>query len=127
MLTTAITWSLFTYITCSFFFCNSIHMKISSQPPILHYIHMCVCISFWLISFYLWLILIFLFSRVSYEFTPLQHYMSRQLNANLKHVKIILTRCWYSIYFGLEFSLKFSGKQWFFFQFYHVLEVTIIR
>jgi hypothetical protein len=48
-------------------------------------IYICVCIFFWLISFYLWLVLVFLFSRVSYEFTPLQHcmsrhYMSRQLS-----------------------------------------------
>jgi hypothetical protein len=48
-------------------------------------IYLCnVCASlFWLISFYLWLVLVFLFSRVSYECTPLwhcmsRHYMSRQ-------------------------------------------------
>jgi hypothetical protein len=35
-----------------------------------------LCISFWLISFYLWLVLVFLFSRVSYGFTPLRHCMS---------------------------------------------------
>ncbi len=40
------------------------------------------CIFFWLISFYLWLVLVFLFSRVYYGFTHLRHrtswnYMSR--------------------------------------------------
>jgi hypothetical protein len=48
-------------------------------------VYICVCISFWLISFYLWLVLIFLFNRVYYGLTPLQHwtsrhYMSRQLS-----------------------------------------------
>jgi hypothetical protein len=36
-------------------------------------LYICICISFWLISFYLWLVLIFLFSRVYYRFTPLWH------------------------------------------------------
>jgi len=40
-------------------------------------VYICVCISFWLINFYLWLVLIFLFSRVYYGFTPLQHRTSR--------------------------------------------------
>jgi hypothetical protein len=35
------------------------------------------CIFFWLISFYIWLVLIFLFSRGCYGFTPLRHRMSR--------------------------------------------------
>jgi len=52
------------------------YMKISSQPPFVHCIYMCVQI-FWLISFYLWLVFVFLFSRVYYGFTPLQHQMSR--------------------------------------------------
>jgi hypothetical protein len=48
------------------------------------YIYVCVH-SFWLISLYLWLALIFLFSRVYYGFTPLRHhtswhYTSRQLS-----------------------------------------------
>jgi hypothetical protein len=47
-------------------------------------VYICACISFWLISFYLWLVLVFLFSRVYYGFTPLQHrtswhYMSRKM------------------------------------------------
>jgi len=41
------------------------------------YIYVCVCISFWLINLYLWLALVFLFSRVYYGFTPLRHRMSR--------------------------------------------------
>jgi hypothetical protein len=36
----------------------------------------CACISFWLISFYLWLVLVFLFNRRYYGFTPLWHQMS---------------------------------------------------
>jgi hypothetical protein len=63
------------------------YMKISFQPPLVHYIYMCVCISFWLISFYLWLVLVFLFNRVYYGFTPLWHrtswhYMSQQRTSN---------------------------------------------
>jgi hypothetical protein len=51
----------------------------------LYIVYICACIFFWLISFYLWLVLIFLFSRVYYGFTPLWnrtswHYMSRQLS-----------------------------------------------
>jgi len=47
----------------------------------------CACISFWLISFYLWLVLFFLFSRVYYGFIPLphrtsQHYTSWQLSCS---------------------------------------------
>jgi hypothetical protein len=42
------------------------------------YIYICACISFWSINFYLWLVLIFLFSIIYYGFTPLQHHMSRQ-------------------------------------------------
>jgi hypothetical protein len=40
-------------------------------------VYICACISFWVISFYLWLVLIFLFSRVYYGFTPLWHHTSR--------------------------------------------------
>jgi len=54
-------------------------------------IYVCVCISFWLISFCLWLVLVLLFSRVCYGFTPLQHHTSQhytswqgQNRANLK-------------------------------------------
>jgi hypothetical protein len=66
------------YIHYMFFFlCNSIYMRISSQPPLMHCIYMCVCISFWLISLYLWLALVFLFNKVYYRFTPLQHYTSQ--------------------------------------------------
>jgi len=36
-------------------------------------VYICVCISFWLISFYLWLVLVFFFSIVCNAFTPLQH------------------------------------------------------
>jgi hypothetical protein len=40
-------------------------------------VYICACISFWLISFYFWLVLVFLFSRVYYGFTPLWHRTSR--------------------------------------------------
>ncbi len=48
-------------------------------------VYICACISLWLISFCLWLVLVFLFDRVCYGFTPLQHrtswhYMSQQLS-----------------------------------------------
>ena len=41
-------------------------------------VYICACISFWLISFYFWLVLVFLFSRVYYGFTPLWHCTSWQ-------------------------------------------------
>ncbi len=44
---------------------------------LLYIVYMCVCISFWLISFYLWLVLVFLFSKVYYGFTPLRHRTSQ--------------------------------------------------
>jgi hypothetical protein len=40
-------------------------------------VYICVCISFWLMSFYLWLVLIFSFSRVYYGLRPLRHHTSR--------------------------------------------------
>jgi len=40
-------------------------------------IYICACIFFWLISFCLWLVLVFLFSRVYHGFTPLWHQISR--------------------------------------------------
>jgi hypothetical protein len=48
-------------------------------------VYICACISFWLISLYLWLVLVILFSRVYYGFTPLlhrtlRHYTSQQLS-----------------------------------------------
>jgi len=48
-------------------------------------VYICACISFWLNNFYLWLVLVFLFNRIYYGFTPLQHrtswhYMSQQLS-----------------------------------------------
>jgi len=49
------------------------YMRISSQPLLLCNVYICACISFWLISFNLWLVLVFLFNRVYYGFTPLWH------------------------------------------------------
>jgi hypothetical protein len=40
-------------------------------------VYICACICFWLINFYLWLVLVFLFSRIYYGFTPLRHRTSR--------------------------------------------------
>jgi hypothetical protein len=53
------------------------------------YIYVCACISFWLISFYLWLVLIFLFSKVSYGFTPLRHCMSRHYTSRQIYVWLL--------------------------------------
>ncbi len=58
-------------------------MRISFQPPLVHCIYMCVHL-FWLINFYLWLVLVILFSKIYYGFTPLQdrtsrHYTSRHI------------------------------------------------
>jgi hypothetical protein len=41
MLMAAITWPPFTYTTCSFFLCNLIYMRISFQPPFVHYDTVC--------------------------------------------------------------------------------------
>jgi len=72
-------------------------MKISSCALYI-YISVCVCarISFWLISFYFWFVLIFLFSRVYYGFTPLwhqmsRHYTSRQLIILYSNMKLLKT------------------------------------
>jgi hypothetical protein len=45
-------------------------------------VYTCACISFQLISFYLWLVLIFLFNRVYYGFTPLWNRTSQQLSCS---------------------------------------------
>jgi len=75
------------------------YMRISSQPLFVHYIYIYECIFFWLINFYLWLVLIFLFSRVYYGFTPLRHqtswhYTSRQLSCPYAcpHTWLLVTR-----------------------------------
>ncbi len=52
-------------------------------------IYICVCISFWMINFYLWLVSIFLFSKIYYGFTPLQHCTSRHYTSCSCH-----TRTW---------------------------------
>jgi hypothetical protein len=75
MFTAAITRPPFTYITCSFLLCKLLHENfIWASSYALYNIRMH---SFWLISFYLWLVLVFLFSRVYYGFTPLRHHTSR--------------------------------------------------
>jgi hypothetical protein len=63
-------------------------------------VYIYACISSWFISFYLWLVLIFLFNRVYYGFTLVwhrtsQHYTSRQFIRfhrfwNLNNIKKIL-------------------------------------
>jgi hypothetical protein len=55
---------------------GGIHENFISISSCALYIYICACIYFWLISFCLWLVLVFLFSRVSYGFTPLRHCMS---------------------------------------------------
>jgi len=64
---------------------GGIHEKfiLASSCALYIYVHA----SFWLISFYLWLVLVFLFSRVYYGFTPLwhrtsRHYTSRQMSCS---------------------------------------------
>ncbi len=39
-------------------------------------VYICACISLWVISFYLWLVLVILFSKICYGFTPLWHWTS---------------------------------------------------
>ncbi len=67
----SITQPLFTYTTYSSFFNLDIwefHFNF-----LFCIVYICAYIFFWLISFYLWLVLIFLFNRVYYGFTPLGH------------------------------------------------------
>ncbi len=52
------------------------------------HLNLLLCIYFWLISFYLWLVLVFLFDRVSYGFTPLRHCMSRHYTSRQRAL------CW---------------------------------
>jgi len=110
MLMMVITWPPFTYTMFSFLLFNVISIRISSQPPIVHcvYISICACIFFLLISFLLWLVLVFLFSRVYYGFTPLWHWMSRhyvsqqmdedhQISFKKQKNDFILSTCVYSM------------------------------
>ncbi len=69
MLTVAITRPLFTYTTFFFLLFNLWYMIIHLSL-FLCIVYICACISFWLISFYLWLVLVFLFSRVYYGLHP---------------------------------------------------------
>jgi hypothetical protein len=66
------------------------YMRISSQPPLVNciYIYICACISFWLISLYLWLALVFLFSKVYYRFTPLRHRTSRHYTSRQSYIRL---------------------------------------
>ncbi len=73
-----------TYTTCSFLLCNSIQFHFSL---LLCIVYICARIYFWLNSFYLWLVLVFLFNRVYYGFTPLRHRMSRHYMS--RHVFVI--------------------------------------
>jgi hypothetical protein len=72
MFMTTFTRPLFTHTTYSFLLFNldiwEFHFNL-----LLCIIYICACISFWLISFYLWLVLVFLFNRDYYGFTPLEH------------------------------------------------------
>jgi len=80
------------------------YMKISSQLPFAHCIYICACISFWLISLYLWLALVFLFSRVYYGFTPLRHRTSRQYMS--RH--ILTLRYWRFLFLFLDVESSYS-------------------
>jgi hypothetical protein len=67
---------------CHVFFLGSglrgIHENFISAFSCVLYIYV-----FWLINFYLWLVLVFLFSRVYYEFTPLWHWKSLTTRHNM--------------------------------------------
>jgi uncharacterized membrane protein YciS (DUF1049 family) len=77
MFMTAITRSPFTYTTFSFLFFNLMDTWEFHLSLLLCIVYICACISFWLISFYLWLVLVFLFNKIYYEFTPLRHQTSQ--------------------------------------------------
>jgi hypothetical protein len=100
------------------------YMRISSQPFV-HCIYICVCISFWLISFYLWLVLVFLFSKVYYAFTTLWHRMSQHYTSQhmfILHLRLlsflgifkwnILKYFYLYIYSCLNMSYIFYNQFW---------------
>jgi len=77
MLTAAIARSPSTYISSSSFFAIQYTWEFHLNLLLcIVYICVCACISFWLISLYLWMALVFLFSKIYYGFTHLRHHMS---------------------------------------------------
>jgi len=62
------------------------------------YIYIYICVHFFLlINFCFWLVLILLFSRVCYGFTPLQHHASQQYTSqHKKNTKIRLAHPYFS-------------------------------
>jgi hypothetical protein len=60
-------------------------------------VYICACISFWFISFYLWLVLVFLFSRVYHGFTPLWHWTSRHYKSRQLSCPYAWPHTWHSI------------------------------
>jgi hypothetical protein len=73
-------------------------------------VYICACISFWLISFYLWLVLVFLFNRVYYGFTPLRHRTSRHYTS--RHYSQILLNLVVDIIVSLATSQNWKSKPW---------------
>jgi hypothetical protein len=77
------------------------------------YIYICACIFFWLISFYLWLVLVFLFNKVYYGFTPLRHRTSQQDKTNQRLIEFIqqetnangLTKPWRNLWMLLKMDM----------------------
>jgi len=51
-------------------------------------VYICAFIFCWLVSFHLWLILVFLFNRIYYGFTPLWHYTSWQTTKGICYLTL---------------------------------------
>ncbi len=75
MLTAAIAQPPSTYITCSSFFTIQYTWKFHLNF-LLCIVYICVYISIWLNNLYFWQVLIFLFSKIYFGFTPLRHHTS---------------------------------------------------
>jgi hypothetical protein len=102
MFTTAIARPPSTYISFSSFFAIQYTWEFHLSL-LLCIVYICVraCISFWLINLYLWLALIFLFSRIYCGFTPLRHRTSRHYTS--RHQGFLK---WYSLAFSSLDSLS---------------------
>jgi len=109
------------YIFYFIFWFNLIHENFISASSCALYIYVCVCISFWLISFYLWLVLIFLFNKVYYGFTPLQHWMSWHI-MTLKYNITLLVLTYRNLKHCHEHMYKQINQCW---GSFHILELGI--
>jgi hypothetical protein len=81
---------------------------LASYYALYNYIYVCASLFGWF-SFYLWLVLVFLFSRVSYGFTPLRHCMSRHYTSQQllesQNLKVVMKDYILNV---VRFNIKFT-------------------